>query len=372
MPDTTTQPLRVCHVASGDLWAGAETQIYNLLVALQRREDAAPNAVLFNEGEMARRLRDAGIPVTVLDESRHTAAAIGLRLHRALRREPPQILHGHGKKENVLALLAAAGTGVAVTTGTAHGAAEHRASLLRPDKQLSEWLDRLVTGRGLDALVAVSRPLAEQLRRRYRRQRIDVIANGVDCRALRAAVDAFPLPDANARLKVGLVGRLMPVKRVDLFLQMAAELERRDSNVACYVAGEGPQLAAARKLAVDLGLQRTHFLGFVTEIPSLLAQLDVVCMPSDHEGLPMTLLEALALDCGAVVHAVGAMPEVIERCGGIALQDRTASAFADAVQQLAENRHTSTGRSGAAVQQHYSSDACAAAHMALYRELLAQ
>lgn len=367
------QPLKVWHVASGDLWAGAETQVYNLLLALRRRGDIEPAAILFNEGEMARRLRAAGIPVTVHDESRMASASIALRMRHALRSARPEILHGHGKKENILALLAAFRAPVGAVVGTVHGAAEHSASLLRPDKQLSELLDRVVSGRGLDTLIAVSAPLAEQLRVRYPRQRVRVIANGVDCDALAAAVQPLALPQADATLKVGLVGRLTPVKRADLFLRIAAELEKRGVDSACYVAGEGPELDGAKALAADLDLHHTHFLGFVQDVPSLLAQLDIVCMPSDHEGLPMTLLEALSLGCGVVVHAVGAMPEVVERCGGIALQDRSPVTFADAIERLAAERcgvDSLRVRSVAAVRCHYSSDSCAQAHAALYRELL--
>jgi L-malate glycosyltransferase len=95
-------PLRVTHLASGDLWAGAESQLVNLVLALRANPAVDPDVVLLNGGLLAQRLRNADIRVTILDERRLGAMAIvrALRAHAAHRRT--QVLHTHRYKENVL------------------------------------------------------------------------------------------------------------------------------------------------------------------------------------------------------------------------------------------------------------------------------
>ena len=69
----TQHQLRILHVVSGDLWAGAEAQVCALLTALQRRDEVTVAAVVMNPGELANRLAAAGIEVFVKDESRQNA-----------------------------------------------------------------------------------------------------------------------------------------------------------------------------------------------------------------------------------------------------------------------------------------------------------
>ena len=69
------RPLRVCHVMSADLWAGAEVQLATTASYLVERPDVRVAAVLMNEGPLALELRRLGIPVTVFEESRHGALA---------------------------------------------------------------------------------------------------------------------------------------------------------------------------------------------------------------------------------------------------------------------------------------------------------
>src|SRR5690625_6993292 len=99
--------LRITHIASGDLWAGAEAQMANLLAALHQTEGVKLDVVLLNHGELEARLRQAGIPVTVLDEGELSAFIIAWRLWRHFRRKRPDLVHTHRCKENVLGSVAA-------------------------------------------------------------------------------------------------------------------------------------------------------------------------------------------------------------------------------------------------------------------------
>ena len=204
-------------------------------------------------------------------------------------------------------------------------------------------------------------------------RRVTVIANGL-------AVDNYTLAPQRPRrecLTVGLVGRLVPVKRVDLFLEIARALLRAcPGRYRFCVIGDGPEMAAARAVAADLaatqGQQAVVFTGFVADAPARIADLDLLLITSDHEGLPMTLLEALALGIPVVAHAVGAIPEVLQHCGGgLLVQEQRAGAYAEAVLALGPNPRAvfDSAMVREKLADRYSASANAAATLAVYRQI---
>jgi glycosyltransferase involved in cell wall biosynthesis len=134
----------------------------------------------------------------------------------------------------------------------------------------------------------------------------DVIAPGIDVGRFvpgdrRAARDRLGLPQS-ATL-VGTVGRLVALKRQDLMIRALPQL---DAGTHVVLAGSGPERAALEGLAAQLGLlHRVHFLGQRSDLPDVLAALDVFCLPSAMEGLPRALLEAQAVGLRVVASDVG-------------------------------------------------------------------
>lgn len=306
--------LRVAHLASGDLWAGAEVQLYYLAKALRRSPEIELLVVLLNHGVLEQRLRAAGVCVQVLDEQEISSLSIGHRLTGLLRRFRPDVVHTHRQKENVLGSIAARLVGAA-SVRTAHGAPEFDFPWWRVDKQLFRWLD-WTAGRWLQQrIIAVSQPLAELLGRRFPATSIVVIENGIDPDELRASAaqsQSIP-PSVSSRIRVGIVGRLVPVKRVDLFLRIArATLDAAPDAFEFEVIGDGPLDSELKALAAELGLGRfVSFRGFQANVPAYLSRLDALLITSDHEGLPMILLESMALKVPVISHAVGGIPAVL-------------------------------------------------------------
>src|SRR2546428_1269381 len=85
--------LRVCHIVSGDLWAGAEVQVATVASYLVERQDVSLFAVLLNEGRLACELRRLGAHVTIVDESQNSAIRILILLTRFFRDNDVQIVH---------------------------------------------------------------------------------------------------------------------------------------------------------------------------------------------------------------------------------------------------------------------------------------
>jgi glycosyltransferase involved in cell wall biosynthesis len=111
---------------------------------------------------------------------------------------------------------------------------------------------------------------------------------------------------------VGLVGRVAPQKGHRYLLEAAPGILARVPDARFVFVGEGPDRAAIETLAAEKGLSDTiHWLGFRADAAELLAGLNVLAMPSEFEGLPITLIEAMAQGIAVVAHAVDGIPEAI-------------------------------------------------------------
>jgi glycosyltransferase involved in cell wall biosynthesis len=147
--------------------------------------------------------------------------------------------------------------------------------------------------------------------------RFVTIPNGV-------RIDAFDdLPDrvaARARFKlpsdtpiVGTVGRLVPVKNHRLLIEAFSRIHQEMPETHLAILGDGPLGESLATHAADLRL--SNDVSFVKSSPSaeiFLRCLDVFALSSESEGMPLTLLEAMAAGVPAVATGVGGIPEVIE------------------------------------------------------------
>jgi len=117
----------------------------------------------------------------------------------------------------------------------------------------------------------------------------------------------------------GIVGRLAPIKRHDVFLKAARLVLDELPDAHFVIVGDGERRAALEAQARDLGIaQRMHFLGWQDNatLPAVYADLDVVVNTSDNEGMPVSLIEAMAAGLPVVATDVGGTSSVVE-------QDRT-------------------------------------------------
>ena len=331
--------LRVLHIASGDLWAGAEVQVWQLLTQLARSPQLEVAAALMNEGELAARLCAAGVAVEVIDESRLGAFGIFRRLRQLMRKFQPDIVHTHRSKENLLGLAANLASVRARMVRTVHGANEHPTSWRRPARHLINLANDF-SGRKLTAaVIGVSPGLAEVLRIENGYWNVSLIPNGIDFAAIAKGQVAAPFREPGSRARhVGLVGRLEPVKRGDLFLEAAALIrrEQREPILHFHIFGDGSQRRSLEQLAANIGVaDRVLFHGHQPQAVRWLSGLDALVLCSDHEGLPMILLEALAAGTPVVGHAVGGIAEVMQNgVGGLLVERHDARGYADAIVQI--------------------------------------
>ena len=145
------------------------------------------------------------------------------------------------------------------------------------------------------------------------------------------------------------------------------------------IAGSGPRERELRSLARSLGVERAcRFVDPAVEgrhsVYDLLAALDIFVLPSLSEGIPMALLEAMALGTPAVATAVGGVPEVIsDRVTGRLVEPRSARALATACLELAQRREWAAALAAAGrltVEAHFSRERNGRALVRLYHDVV--
>lgn len=372
---TCGAPLRILHVASGDLWAGAEAMLKSLAQAQSQQANVSVSVVLLNEGRLADELRGCSDEVIVLPESSLNPLQLLARLVRVLRRLRPDLLHTHRIKEDILAGVANRLASRAICVRTVHGMDEGVSGRSRFKGRLIDSIHALCVGALFDSTFVVSAELCRLLHSRFPDRSVLFVPNGV----------SMPQGDSRARrcqsqvrhpAHVGIVGRLVPVKRVDLFLHVAALLRRSHPGAFRFsIYGDGPERARLQALADELQLRDSvHFAGFKSDMTSELAELDLLLLTSDAEGLPMVVLEAMAAGVPIISRAVGQIPDVLEDglCGTLVTEQRAEAYVAAAIDYLTD-RDTFALRAVRAaerVREHFSASACARAYVAHYRALL--
>lgn len=375
----TIKTINVCHLASGDLWAGAEVQLATLIAGLTKFQDVRLTVILLNSGILADRLGECGIPVRILEERSHNAVQLLFQIRRILSEERFDILHTHRYKENILGGLAGAMVGVPHQIRTVHGMREPFVGFKSVKSRVYRMLDMLVARSRIKMSIAVSCDIERQLSARYGADRVVMIHNGIDCERLRLTTSPAVVRqrlgvDVTHKL-IGSVGRLTPVKGYQYLLGAFRRIAERDSNARLVLVGDGPERLRLESLAWEYGIdKKVIFYGFTSDVGEILAALDVFVLSSLHEGISISLLESLALGIPSVVTAVGGNPEVVRHNEtGLLVPPLDEPALADAIVSLLDNPGRTAAMREAGrklVETEFSKDAMATHVHTLYRRLV--
>jgi glycosyltransferase involved in cell wall biosynthesis len=365
-----TRPLHVVHLVSGDQWAGAEVMTWLLLSELASRADQCRvSAVALNDGELVRRLRASNVNVHVFDERRLSFLEILRSTLALVRSAGADVLHSHRYKEHWLAAGLAAVT-KSRTVATVHGMPEP-ARTVRLRYAAQTWATfRLLTYR-FDGVAAVSEATRQRLvvDHHLRSAQVHIVPNGI-----RVPADPARAPKTESP-HIGSVGRLVAVKRFELFLETAAIVRRQYPTARFSILGDGPdrEMLVSRAAAMGLG-GCFRVLDPVLDPWSYYRSLDVYVNTSASEGLPLSVLEAMSIGVPAVASAVGGIPEVVRQgLDGVLVYSSQASDYAAACAGLLSDgarREQLGNRARERVLSEYSAATMATRYIDLYHQLL--
>ena len=350
----TGAPLRVSLVADTEGWGGAEAWLLHHL----RR--AAAHGVLASV-VCAEEVGDRFRPWLALDR----LATVPLARHAEKAAETQAALEGQAPDVVLVNLVDPASN--AATLDAALTVAPTAAVLHLPGDLGPEPAALAARYADLAVLLTPSAEGVDLVRTRLSEPRGGVVVtrNGVD-------VPADPHgPAARQPLRVGGFGRLTAQKGYDVLLDAVRLLVDRGVELDVVLGGAGREEAALRDAAADLPVT---FTGWVCDPREFLAGLDVFCLPSRREALPLALLEAMAEGLPCVATAVG---DIGSRLGDVVELVPVAdpAALADGLQRLLEDRTRAADLGRAArhrVVTHHDAEAMVAATYAVLREVAVQ
>jgi glycosyltransferase involved in cell wall biosynthesis len=185
---------------------------------------------------------------------------------------------------------------------------------LQPPTRWERWLKRWLSRRALTTICA-SVEARNRLEQVYGipRERFTVIHNAVSTAAMPNPQPSSLNPQPRASARVICVARMDENKGQRYLIEAMAGLP----DAELWLVGDGPTRAALEQQAADGALRITHyasrirFLGQRTDVPQLLAQSDIFCLPSLTESLPFSVLEAMAAGLPVVATRVGGVPEAV-------------------------------------------------------------
>jgi glycosyltransferase involved in cell wall biosynthesis len=355
----------VAHVIDSLEVGGAEA----VVASLCRLQTAAGHKTevhcLVKKGAIADRLEAEGIPVYVHGPGGPLSTLWSL--HRAFRRSRPEVVHCHNKTATVHAAAVARLTGCGAVISTRHGMA---ALPYRLRKELKFWVTAALF---CDRVVAVCDTARRNMIAGAKAvaHKIVTIRNGAH--PAKATGTGTPARDG---FTIITVGRLAPAKNYGTLLHSIALARPHVPDLALWMVGGGPEADALERLARELGITDiVEFLGEQSDVGNWLGCADLFVMSSISEGLPISILEAMAAGLPAIVTDVGGMPEVIHLSeSGKIVRAGDADVLAAAIVEFATRRDElkALGRRAASCyQQHFTPQRMTEDYLALYRTCLA-
>ncbi len=310
----TERKIKILHVIDSLGIGGMERVVIDVVNGLAATKFEHVVCCLSRRGEAADQLRE-GVRCFDLGKGNKADRLMPLKLARMIRRERPDIVHSQSWSGVDTALAMRFSPGVKLVHSE-HGRNFHDLhgqSLAR--RMARRWLYQRA-----DVVFAISAEVREFYCRQtnFPIERMQVIPNGVDMQRIDEA-DARGIREelgiALEDFVIGTVARLDLNKDTVTLARAFAAMVAANPNakLKLLIVGDGEQRTLLERFVGERGLNRNViFAGMRRDVPGLLKAMDVFALSSLSEGMPLTVLEAMAARLPVVATAVGALPELVE------------------------------------------------------------
>lgn len=315
------------------------------------------------------------IPVHCLNQSKAYDVRAVWNLNKLLRQRNVDVLHVHLPYSGIMGRIASRMSPVKAVVYTEHNLWQryHKATSLF-NKMTYRWND---------AVIAVSREVERSIRDNYSvngKPALDVIHNGVDIEQLQSVVDTgrdirpeFGIPADHAL--VAHVANFTPKKRHCDLLHAIKLVKDQNPKVTFILVGQGPLQDQMKEQATELGINdNVVFAGFRLDAADIMAAADMFVLPSQFEGMPVSMLEAMALGTPVIAARVGGIPEVLEdNRDGILIDPKNPKQLADNVLKLITDKtlkKTLADNALEKVRQHFSIEDMVHSTESVYDQML--
>lgn len=363
--------MRVMQVIPTSGPGGAETVVSSLCTALSRLGIGVVAVSSGDQPYLFDKLESLGVDTVRLSPG--NGRPLVREIIGTYRRFRPDIVQSHMFDASVPAALAGIICRVPVVV-TAHSTVY----------ELDTWKRRAINpilGRLASGLVAVSNAVAEAfVAAGVPHRKVTRIYNGVDVTRFNGPRDnglRQELGIGDGGPVVGMIANIRPAKDHALLIRSTSQVVRRIPGMHLVLAGDaGPaDIAGLERLAATFGVaDRVHILGLRDDVPAILRSLDLFALASKIEGLPVSIIEAMAAGRPVVASEVGGVRELVEDgTTGFLVPPGNEEAMSDAIIRLLSDKEK-LACFGRSAQRRaidlFSVEAMATAYQSLYRELL--
>ena len=332
----SVKKIRVLETIRQGKVGGGESHLISLIENLDRLQ-FDPIVLSFSDGPMIDRLHALGVENYVIPTEKAFDFAVFKKVRSLLEENAIDVIHAHGTRAFTNVIWAARVLRIPVVY-TVHGWSFHddQNSIV---KLIRVWSERFLV-RQAQQTISVS--LSDQLTGKKRFGTFDsiIINNGID---LEKFNKNLPTKDIRAEygiekeaLVIGYILRIThqknPIGMVEAFCQALKQFK----DMRLLMIGEGDMKAQVLSRVKELGIEKyVHFDNFRQDVPDILKAIDIYCLPSLWEGLPIGLLEAMAMGKAVIATNVnGSREMVVHGENGLLIEPKDTSALADAIVQL--------------------------------------
>lgn len=342
---------------------GAETMCENLSRALGEMGHSVKIISLYDRHTpISQRLEAAGVPIVFLDKKPGLDLSMVTKLKAIFDREKPDVVHSHLDAIKYV-VPAAKLAGVRRCVHTVHSVADKEAEGI-----LQKLSNRFFYHAGWSVPVALSEEVRQTVVTFYGLppERVPVVINGIDLSRFRVREAVSP----EAPVKLVHVGRLDVPKNQERLLRAFRIVHDRCPDCRLTLVGDGNLRQSLETLTRELALEEAvTFAGMREDVASFLAEGDIFVLSSDYEGMPMSIIEAMAAGLPVVSTAVGGVPDLVEDGKNGLLTPCDAQSLAEALLRLVETPTLRQTQSQSAQKRstQFSSKSMASTYLAVYQ-----
>ena len=286
--------MRILHVNHTLDLGGTEVMMLDLAREQKRLGESVTICSMYGPGLLDGKAAEYGLPVVHLNSASSLSAKVR-SLTAYLSQYPQDIVHSHW---GVWLPTAIAGFLKRVPRVHTH----------HSNQQRRLFLEHRVASFFTNKVVVLTPQVDDYIKKwvAVPKRKIVVIPNGIDFSRIEGAaqVDLESIP--HGATVVGMVARLSPPKDYPTFISAAKLVLDRFPDVHFIAVGEGRMRPQFEAQVAQLGLKNFHFLGGRLDVPEVLQRMTIKVLATKNEGLPITLLEALASGCACIASDIPA------------------------------------------------------------------
>lgn len=284
--------------------AGAEVMAENLAYGLKAEgHEVLIISFYCMHTAITDRLEKNGIRIEYLGKKKGFDLSIVFKMRKIMKKFRPDIVHTH-RYVLPYAFLASARLNVK-RVHTVHNVAEKEV----PQKQLPM---QKVLFKKFGVIPVAITPLTQKSIEDYyglNQSEVTLVYNGIDLTQCIAKKNT----QIDSQIKILHVGRFAPQKNHEMMVEAFADVVKDYPKCELDLVGDGDLVDSVKQKVTELGIEeKVHFVGLLDKVYEKMSESDIFILPSNYEGMPITLIEAMATGLPIVATAVGGVPDMIE------------------------------------------------------------